>query len=142
MLPAWSRLARTGATAAALALLLLGSWRGSDDAFPFAPFHMFSRAPSPNGVVHASYVEALDARGHAVRLPDAATGLRRAELEGQLRRLVAHPALLGAIAEAHRRRHPSEAPYDVVRVVQRTYRLRDGRVGGLRETVLGEWRRP
>jgi hypothetical protein len=56
---------------------------------------------------------------------ERSTGLRRAEIEGQVGRFLADPALLGALSRAHDRLQPREAPYAEVRIVERSYALRD-----------------
>ena len=76
-------------------------------------------------------------------VPDSATGLRRAEIEGQAGRFAADPALLGEVSRAHDRLHPDEPSYEVVRVVVADAVLRDSRpTGTSREQVVGVWRRP
>jgi len=88
-------------------------------------------------------VEAVDARGQLLVVPDSAIGLRRAEIEGQAARFVADPSLLAAVSRAHDRLHPGEPSYDLVRVVASEVQLRDSRpVGEPVERVLVTWRRP
>jgi hypothetical protein len=123
-------------------LLLAGTAVGQDDAFPFGPFRMYATTDDPDGLVVSTRVEAVDADGHVLVVPDSATGLRRAEIEGQVGRLRAHPELLAEISRAHQRLHPHEASYDEVRVVERRYRLRDSRpTGDQTEQVVALWRR-
>lgn len=141
VLPA-ARRARTAGTVVVGALLLAGTFFGQDDAFPFGPFRMYSTRDSPDGVVHSARVEAVDARGRVLVVPDSATGLRRAEIEGQSGRFVADPDLLGEVSRAHDRLHPDQPAYDVVRVVVTDTRLRDSRpVGTLSERVVASWSR-
>lgn len=135
------RRVRAGATAVGLGLLLAGSVWGSDDHFPFGPFRMYAGRNPTTGTVHSTTLHAVTATGAVVRVPDAATGLRRAELEGQLPRFQAHPELLADIATAHARRRPHEPAYVEVRIVQRRYTVRDRRVRGSTDVVLGRWRR-
>ena len=142
MLSATGRRLRAAATALGVALLLAGTVRGSDDAFPFGPFRMYAGVNDPNGVANSARVEAVRADGRVVRVPDAATGLRRAEIEGQLPRLVANPDLLRALAVAHSRRRPHEPRFVEVRVVNRVFQLRDGRTVGFTDHVLASWKRP
>lgn len=63
---------------------VLGSTSWTDDAWPFAPFRMFSRATDPNGRVWAVAFEAETADGDVLQLDASAFHLRRAEVEGQL----------------------------------------------------------
>lgn len=138
-----ARRARTVGTLVVAALLLAGTFVGQDDDFPFGPFRMYSTRDDPDGVVHSARVEAVDARGRVLVVPDSATGLRRAEIEGQTGRFLADPALLGEVSRAHDRLHPDQPAYDVVRVVVTDTRLRDSRpTGTLREQVVASWSRP
>ena len=137
-----ARRARTGVTLALGALLLAGTLVGQDDDFPFGPFRMYSTRDDPDGVVTAARVEAVDAQGRVLVVPDAATGLRRAEIEGQAGRLAADPSLLGEVSRAHDRLHPDEPSYEVVRVVVSETELRDSRPTGLlSEQVVASWSR-
>ena len=142
MLTDAGRRARLAATGAVAALLLLGTFVGDDDAFPFGPFRMYATRDAPDGLVVSTRVEAVDSTGRVLVVPDTATGLRRAEIEGQVARFRRDPALLAAISRAHDRLHPQEPSYDEVRVVERRYRLRDSRpTGEETEQVVAAWTR-
>ena len=142
MLTAAGRRIRFAATAVVVALLLTGTLVGQDDAFPFGPFRMYATRDDPDGVVVSTRVEAVDARGRVLVVPDRATGMRRAEIEGQVARFRREPGLLGALSRAHDRLHPDEPSYVEVRVVQRRYRLRSSRpTGEQTERVVVRWRR-
>lgn len=143
MLTSVGRRARTAATALVGALLLLGTVAGQDDDFPFGPFRMYSTYDDPDGVVVSTRVEAVDATGTVLVVPDSATGLRRAEVEGQADRFTRDPDLLAALSQAHARLRPYEPSYDVVRVVVARLQLRDGRpTGESSEQVVAQWTRP
>jgi hypothetical protein len=142
VLTATGRRVRLAATAAVLGLLLAGTLVGQDDAFPFGPFRMYATRDAPDGAVVSTRVEAVDDTGRVLVVPDSATGLRRAEIEGQVGRFRARPDLLADISRAHDRLHPDEPSYAEVRVVERRYRLRDSRPTGDRtERVVAQWRR-
>lgn len=142
MLTATGRRVRVAVTTIVAALLLVGTFLGQDDAFPFGPFRMYATRDAPDGTVVSTRVEAIDATGRILTVPDTATGLRRAEIEGQVGRFRAHPELLGALSRAHTRLHPREAAYDEVRVVERRYALHDSRpTGTSTEQVVATWRR-
>jgi hypothetical protein len=103
---------------------------------------MYSTREDPDGLVLSTRVEAVDAAGRVLVVPDTATGLRRAEIEGQASRFRRDPALLELLSRAHDRIRPEEAPYVEVRVVERRYRLRDSRpTGEQTEQVVATWRR-
>jgi hypothetical protein len=142
VLTATGRRVRLAATAVVFGLLLTGTFFGQDDAFPFGPFRMYSTRDDPAGLVVSTRVEAVDATGRVLVVPDSATGLRRAEIEGQVGRFRADPEMLAQISVAHDRLHPEQPSYDEVRVVERRYRLRDSRpTGDATEQVVAQWRR-
>jgi hypothetical protein len=136
------RRVRVGVTTAFLALLLAGTFVGQDDAFPFGPFRMYATRDAPDGTVVSTRVEAVDSTGRVLLVPDSATGMRRAEIEGEVGRFRRDPSLLGALSRAHSRLHPSQPPYDEVRVVERRYALRNSRpTGTATEQVVASWHR-
>ena len=142
MLTTAGRRLRVGATAAVALLLLLGTFVGDDDAFPFGPFRMYSTRDDPDGLVVSTRVEAVDRTGRVLVVPDTAPGLRRAEIEGRAARFRRDPALLAQLSRAHDRLRPDEPPYDEIRVVERRYRLRDSRpTGEHTDRVVASWRR-
>lgn len=142
MLTVTGRRLRLAATAIVFGLLVAGTAVGQDDAFPFGPFRMYATRDDPDGLVVSTRVEAVDATGRVLVVPDAATGLRRAEIEGQVSRFRAQPALLRQLSVAHDRLHPGESSYAEVRVVERRYRLHDSRpTGEPTERVVARWRR-
>src|SRR5919112_5772690 len=96
------RTIRVAVTLAGVVLLLLGTFWGQDDDFPFGPFRMYSTAPDPDADAPDTRVEGVDTTGRTVLLTEANSGLRRAEIEGQQQAYVDHPEGLrqGAIAYA------------------------------------------
>ena len=112
---------------------------GTDDAFPVAPYRMFSYANRQDGVVWSLRLDAVLETGEGVEVDPARIGLRRAELEGQTpfrRRVPDHK--MAALAEAYNRRHDVDLVH--LQVVQRGVRLRGGeRLPGEELTVLGDW---
>lgn len=142
MLTVTGRRLRLAATAVVLGLLLAGTVFGQDDAFPFGPFRMYATRDDPDGLVVSTRVEAVDATGRLVVVPDTATGLRRAEIEGQVGRFRSDPRLLGELSRSHDALHPDEPAYAEVRVVERRYRLHDSRpTGEQTETLVAQWHR-
>ena len=118
---------RLGAVAVCAVLLLLGTWKGSDDDFPFGPFRMYATAGRANGRVTVAEFTGTLATGRRVALTAGDLGLRRAEIEGQLPRLEAHPALLGELAAGYNRR--ADGPTLVgLEVDVRSRRVSGGRV--------------
>ncbi len=142
-LSATGRLLRTAAFVSGVALLLAGTAWGQDDHFPFGPFRMYSTRDDPDGTVVSTRVEAVSPDGRVLVVDERSTGLKRAEVEGQVHRFRADPGLLAALARAHERLRPDEPPYAEVRVVERRYQLRDSRpTGEQTERVVASWRRP
>ncbi len=142
-LSARGRWARAGVTVAVGGLLLAGTFVGVDDDFPFGPMRQFSTRADPDGQARSTRVEAVDTGGRVLVVPDTATGLRRAEIEGQADRFVADPSLLAQVSRAHDRLRPDEPAYRTVRVVVALTRLRDSRpVGDPVDTVVASWTAP
>jgi hypothetical protein len=139
-----ARHVRMAVTLVVFGLLLLGTWKGSDDDFPFGPFRMYATTDKPDGVIS---VLALQKRVGAdpwetTRLTPGNVAINRAELEGSLGRAVANPRLLGKLADAYAHKHPDEPAWSAVRVVRRSQQLHDSRpIGEVTETVVVTWER-
>ena len=129
-LTARGRAVRVGATLLGLALLLLGTVRGTDDDFPFGPFRMYSTSDPPNAPAPDTRVEGVDRTGAVVPLGQEATGIRRAEIEGQQGRYAADPSLLRTVADAYAERHPGAPDLVEVRIVIRWFDIQGGRPTG------------
>lgn len=142
MLSAAGRRVRLALTLLLAVLTLAGTAVGQDDDFPFGPFRMYATRDDPDGTVVSTRVEAVDASGRVRTVDESSTGLRRAEVEGQVGRFRADPDLLGALSRAHARLRPAEPPLVEVRVVERVYELRDSRPTGVEsERVVARWQR-
>lgn len=126
-------------TLALIVTMVGASLWGTDDAFPLAPYRMFSYANKQDGVVRSLRLEGSLETGEYVRIDPATIGLRRAELEGQTpfgRRLPDHK--LAALAAAYNERHDTEVVH--LQVVQRSVRLQGGEPQpGEELLVLGDW---
>ena len=121
-----ARLVRLVAAVTVLALLGIGAVWGDDDAFPFGPFRMYSTRADPDQPVISTRVVGLTAAGAEIRLSGGQVGLRRAEFEGQIPRVEAHPELLGLLADSYADRHPDAPQLTEVQVVQRRFELSGG----------------
>lgn len=135
------RLVRLTVTAAGVLLLLAGTLVGTDDHFPFGPFRMFATTNKWSEPISIARAEVLDAVGARIELTEANSGVRRAEVEGQLDRFRAEPALLDGLADAYRAHNPG-APRPVsVAVVLRHHQIgRRGPTGGWTDEVVATWR--
>jgi hypothetical protein len=143
VLSAAGRRTRVAVTLVLAVLTLAGTFVGQDDDFPFGPFRMYSTRDDPDGTVVSTRVEAVSPDGRVLVVDERSTGLKRAEVEGQVARFRADPELLGALARAHQRLQPDQPPYVEVRVVERVFTLRDSRpTGEATERVVVRWQRP
>ncbi|CAN5871568.1 hypothetical protein BH18ACT7_BH18ACT7_11410 [soil metagenome] len=134
------RTVRLLAAAVVLALTAVGTVWAQDSAFPVGPFRMYSTRSGPDTVVKSNRVDGVNALGDRIPIDDSETGLRRAEIEGQLGRLVADPTLLALIAESYARRNPDRPPLTRVEIVVRRDDLRGGvRTGEFTDTVTAAW---
>jgi len=141
-LPRAGLLWRSVVAVAFLALLLLGTLQGNDDRWPFAPMSQYAFAVALNGEIRSTSIEAVTTAGThtVVPLTPGGVGLRRAEVEGQLPRFVADPALLEAVAAAYAQRHPGRPRYVRLELHQSVSRLVDGTVVGAPADVeLAAW---
>lgn len=139
---AGGRRARILCTVVLVAATLAGSLWGDDDEFPFGPFRMYSTSRELGEPVADTQVHAVDAAGNEMRLVQDLSGLRRAEIEGQLPLFRTDPARLGLLAQAYSTRHPDRPPLDRIAVVIEWNEIEDGRPTGKTwtETVVA-WQR-
>ena len=123
-------------------LLVLGSAWGSDDDFPFGPFLMYATTRDADEPIGDTATYGVDASGRRLALDQSLTGLRRAEIEGQLPRFADRPALLRHVAAAYAQRNPDAPRLEGVAVVVRWHELRDGELtGNTRDEVVATWSR-
>src|SRR5918996_5203596 len=82
----------------------------TDDYFPLSRLSQYAFAPGADGVVKSTYIQAVNTDGQQVRVPLNAkgVGVGRAEVEGQLRRIIDDPSLLQAIANGWAGLQPDE----------------------------------
>ena len=127
---------------AVLAVLTSSQFLKSNDFFPFGSLSQYARGTDPDGSVRATKITALAADGSELRVPLGAqgVGIERAEIEGQLDRIIADPSLLEGVARAFSGLHPEREPFAHLTVVRVSTTLRDGRPTDERtEEVLAEW---
>lgn len=104
------RAVRLSLTAIAAGLLIYGTVAGSDDMFPFGPFHMYSRYYPATGFVTGTTVQAVTAAGREVTVTERDTGLAHGDIEGRIGAFKADPSRLASLAAAFHRRHPDAPP--------------------------------
>ena len=141
MLSPSGRLIRGLATLAVLGAVMVGTLWGDDDSFPFGPFRMYSIANRTSGQITSAFVEGVRAGGEEIRMDPSVLGLRRAEIEGQLPRFVAHPEDLRYILEAYRQKNPDAPKLIELRLMQEVNTLREGHTVATSERTLAVWPR-
>lgn len=135
------RALRLAATLAAALLLLAGTAWGDDDHFPFGPFRMYASAVDPDAPTIDTRLEATDQHGEMAPLTERNTGIRRAEIEGQLDRFRAEPELLRAAAHTYARHNPDAPPLHEIRIVITWHEVRQLQpTGESYEEVVASWR--
>jgi hypothetical protein len=135
-----ARRTRVLVTLVGVALLLAGSLWGSDDHFPFGPFSMYAGVNRLDDPAPDTRVEGTDAAGAIVLLTEQNSGIKRAEIEGQIDRLRKEPALLASVATAYAERNPGQPALTEVRVVIRWHELDGGKPTGVyRDEVASTW---
>jgi hypothetical protein len=131
---------RLVATLTAGLLLLAGTVLGTDDHFPFGPFTMYAGAAGADQPTIDTRLEATDVNGATVQLTERHTGIRRAEIEGQLSRIEQEPELLEVALRAYERRNPHAPQLIEIRVVIRWHEIRDFQpTGDWTEEVVAAW---
>jgi hypothetical protein len=134
------RRARSITTAVVFGLLLLGTWRGNDDHFPFGPFRMYASTQSLDAPTSWLLLEADTADGDHIALDESDSGLRRAELEGQIGQISAEPSRLAAVAATYARRHAGASPLIAVELVRRSQPMHGGQpVGETSDELVARW---
>jgi len=132
--------ARLVATAIGLILLLAGTVAGSDDDFPFGPFRMFATTDEWSEPISIARAEVTDAAGRTIELTPSNSGVRRAEIEGQLDRFRADPRLLIGLADAYRAHNPGAPQPRTVSVLLRHHEIsRSGPTGRYTDEVVATW---
>ncbi len=130
--------------AAAVTLLLLGTFWGQDDHFPFGPHRMFSTRNELNGRVNSAQLSFTFADGSVrpVVIDSHTVGLRRAEVEGLEDQFIARPQLLRHLADTYGDFNPSESEVVGVELVERITELERGvPVGRPTGRVVATWTR-
>ncbi len=123
------------------ALTVAGTLIGDDDHFPFAPFRMFSTADKPNEPIKVLRTDGVDTTGARFELTERNAGVRRAEVEAQIERFKAEPALLRSVEAAYAARNPRAPRLVRVEIVEVQHHLRDAQpTGEVTEVTLAMWR--
>jgi hypothetical protein len=132
---------RLAATAAVLIALLAGTFFGDDDAFPFGPFRMYSIANRTSGQVRTIRLEGRVAGGSRHEFDFGRFGMRRAEVEGQVDRLLAKPERMELLVEAYHNANPESPPLMKLYLVEEAHRLHRGRPAEVSQRTMLTWQR-
>jgi hypothetical protein len=135
---------RIAASVLGIGLLLNGSLRMSDDAWPLGPLSQYAFSPAKDATIVITRVEGQLADGRRVDLPlrVESAGISRAEIEARIPEITADPSLLRSVADGWNSRHPTEPALLQVWLVQDQTQLVDGRVGRARLVELATWELP
>lgn len=133
--------ARLAASIGIALLLVIGTFWGDDDNFPFGPFRMYSTKQELNGEVRATEIVGLTHDGRWVSLPFSDFGLRRADVEGQLGKLAQPPReVLADMWVAYNRLGRGNEEIVALRFLERTTDVEDGRPAGEMVEIIATWR--
>jgi hypothetical protein len=135
---------RIAAAVLGIGLLLNGSLRMSDDAWPFGPLSQYAFSPAKDETIVITRVEGLLADGRRIDLPlrVETAGISRAEIEARIPQITADPSLLRSVTDGWSSRHPGAPALLRVWLVQDQTQLVDGRVGRTRLVELVAWELP
>ena len=134
-----SRRVRVIALVLLTAVVTIGTFWGQDDHFPFGPFRMYSVANKTNGEIRVPALEVTTASGRDLELDFEDTGMRRAEVEGQMDRLLADPSLLRHLVTGYERLHENDEELVELRLIEVTNYLRDGKTYRTERRPLLTW---
>ena len=133
---------RVGVAVLGICLLLNGSLRESDDAWPFGPLSQYAFSPPPDATIVITRVEGRLADGRRIDLPlrVGTAGISRAEIEARIPDILADPSLLRAVADGWTVRNRQQPPLEQLWLVQDETRLVDGHRGPTRLIEITSWR--
>ena len=132
------------AAGAVIALVVVGTFVGQDDHFPFGPHRMFSTRNELNGKVDSTQLTFTFADGtvRPIIIDSHTVGLRRAEVEGLEDHFVARPQPLRHLAHVYETFNPREPEIVAAELIERTTDLEQGQpVGQPTTRVLTVWSR-
>ena len=141
MLTTTGRRVRAGISALVLILLLVGTFWGEDDNFPFGPYRMYSTRNEPNGTINAVKLRGINEFGEEFDIPTKTLGLRPAEINGQITRFEDDSLLASHLAESYHRFNPDKPPLVQLEVIHTIYEFEGGKPVSSSELVRGTWER-
>jgi hypothetical protein len=136
------RIVRVVVALIGMALLVNGTVRATDDAWPFGPMSQYAGSVPDNASITSIRISALTTAGRTVDVPldIGGAGIARAEIESRTSQLVADPSLLQVVADGWARKHPGKPRYLRLKLIRDTTQLVDGRVDAPPASeVLATW---
>jgi hypothetical protein len=135
------RAVRAVVAVAFIGLAAYGSLRGHDAMFPFGPMSQYDQYVPPDGTVGSITVWADTTAGTHIQVPlDAGgIGVKRADIEAQLPKILADPSLLRTLSTAQRRLHPNQPQYVRLFVVDTVTQLHNREPVGKTSRTLLTW---
>ena len=125
-----------------IGLLVNGSVRASDDAWPFGPMSQYAGSVADDASITYTRISAETDAGTTVDVPlnIEGAGVARAEIEARTGEIVKDPSLLQAVADGWARKHPDQPKYVKLELIRDTTTLVEGRVDGPpTPEVLATW---
>jgi len=128
---------RIAGTVAALGVLAYGQVTDTNDLFPLGTLSQFATARDLNGTVRSTYLLADTATedGRRIAMNDRTIGVARAEVEGQLQRILDNPELMQSLIDGYAALKPNREPVQTLYLMRSVQRLEDGYVVGEPEEV-------
>ena len=129
--------ARVVATVAALGVLAYGQVADTNDLFPLGTLSQFATARDLNGTIRSTYLlaDTADEAGRRIAMNEQTIGVARAEVEGQLQRILDHPELVQSLVDAYAALQPGREPIETLYLMRSIQQLEDGYVVGEPEEV-------
>ncbi len=125
-----------------IGLLINGSVRASDDAWPFGPMSQYAMSVPDDASITYTRITAQTDAGTTVDVPlnIEGAGVARAEIEARTGEIVKDPSLLQQVADGWARKHPDKPKYVKLELIRDTTQLVQGRVEGPpTPEVLATW---
>ena len=136
-----ARALRLAASFVLLAGLLWGTFWGLDDHFPFGPFRMYSTTDEVDGPIRSVALEGTDSDGETFSIPTSRFGLRRAEVDGQVERILQDPDFLEHFVEAYENFNPDAPRLVRLRIFHRIDVLENRQPVDQHEEEIAVWER-
>ena len=125
-----------------IVLLINGSARASDDAWPFGPMSQYAMSVPDDAKIDYTRISAVTDAGTTVDVPlnIEGAGVARAEIEARTGEIVKDPSLLQQVADGWAKKHPDKPKYVKLELIRDTTQLVKGRVvGPPTPEVLATW---